>query len=127
SAYQIIGTEGDLSVKPAYTWQGSLTHTLTVDGESKERTFESRDQLAAEFVYFSDCILQDKDPEPSGMEGLNDVRIIRALYDSIETGKPVAIENLEQKERPDSEQSIERPPVEEKPDLVRAAPPPGKS
>jgi predicted dehydrogenase len=127
STYQIIGTKGDLRVEPAYAWQGALTHTLTVEGKSEEHTYESRDQLAAEFIYFSDCILADKDPEPSGTEGLNDVRIIRALYQSIETGQPVSIKDLAQDQQPDSKQSIKRPPVEEKPDLVNASPPPGKS
>ncbi|WP_416674855.1 Gfo/Idh/MocA family oxidoreductase [Egbenema bharatensis] len=127
STYQILGTKGDLKVEPAYTWQGSLTHTLTVEGESEEQTFESGDQLAAEFTYFSNCILKDEDPEPSGTEGLNDVRIIRALYESIETGKPVAIGQLESKPHPDATQKVKRPPTTDKPDLVHAAPPPGKS
>lgn len=127
STYQIIGTKGDLRLDPAYAWQGELKHYLTVNGETQEQTFESHDQLAAEFVYFSDCILQGKDPEPSGLEGLNDVRIIRALYHSMETGTPVSIQHLDRHQRPTADQTIERPPVEEKPDLIHAAPPPGKS
>lgn len=127
STYHIVGTKGDLRVDPGYVTEGELKHYLTVNGETQERTFASHDQLAAEFTYFSDCILQDKDPEPSGMEGLNDVRIIRALYDSIETGKPVPIKNLDRHQRPTSAQTIERPPVEKKPELINAADPSGKS
>ncbi|NDJ21661.1 Gfo/Idh/MocA family oxidoreductase [Nostoc sp. B(2019)] len=127
STYQIVGTKGDLQVESAYAWQGELKHYLTIDGETQERTFAPHDQLAAEFTYFSDCILQDKDPEPSGMEGLNDVRIIQALYHSIETGQPVQLKSLEQHQRPTLDQAIEHPPLEEKPDLINAAPPAGKS
>ena len=37
--------------------------------------------------YFSDCVLRGREPEPSGEEGLADVRVIEALERSIETGK----------------------------------------
>lgn len=125
STYQIVGTKGDLRLNPAYAWQGELKHYLTINGETKEQAFPPHSQLAAEFTYFSDCILQNKDPEPSGMEGLNDVRIIRALYQSIEQGQPVKIEQLDHHQRPTGEQAIQRPPVEEKPNLVKATSPGG--
>ncbi|MEH2329823.1 Gfo/Idh/MocA family oxidoreductase [Nostoc sp.] len=133
STYQIVGTQGDLRVEPAYAWQGELKHYLTINGETQERTFEDHDQLAAEFTYFSDCILQDKNPEPSGTEGLIDVSIIQALYHSIETGKPVQIQTRDacggklRHQRPTSAQTIEHPPVEETPDLIHAAAPSGES
>ncbi|MEH2286295.1 Gfo/Idh/MocA family oxidoreductase [Nostoc sp.] len=127
STYQIVGTQGDLRVEPAYAWQGELKHYLTINGETQERTFEDRDQLAAEFIYFSDCILQDKDPEPSGTEGLIDVNIIQALYQSIETGKPVQIKTRDRHQRPTLNQAIKRPPVEETPDLIHAAAPSSES
>lgn len=103
------------------------------DCETQERTFEDRDQLAAEFTYFSDCILQDKDPEPSGTEGLIDVSIIQALYQSIETGQLVQIQTRDacggklRHQRPTSAQTIERPPNDEKPDLIHATAPSGQS
>jgi glucose-fructose oxidoreductase len=127
SNYQVIGTKGDLRVNPAYTTQGEMKHTLTIDGEIQEQTFESHDQLAAEFVYFSDCILQNKEPEPSGQEGLIDVQIIRALYHSIETGAFVQLNTPEPKRRPTADQIIERPPIQQKPDMINAADPSGKS
>lgn len=123
STYQIIGTKGDLRVNPAYAWQGELKHFLTINGETQERSFTPKDQLAAEFVYFSDCILQNQEPEPSGMEGLNDVRIIRALYHSIETGQFVKISALDHHDRPATDQTIKRPPIKEQPELVHAADP----
>ncbi|MCC2693445.1 Gfo/Idh/MocA family oxidoreductase [Nodularia sp. LEGE 04288] len=127
SNYQIVGTKGDLRVESAYTWHGELKHYLTIDGETQERTFESHDQIAVEFTYFSDCILQDQDPEPSGTEGLNDVRIIQALYQSIEIGQPVQVHTKERSQRPTSDQTIEHPSNEEKPELIHAAAPSGNS
>ncbi|BAY76545.1 oxidoreductase domain-containing protein [Nostoc linckia NIES-25] len=131
STYQIVGTKGDLRVQPAYPWQGEIKHYLTINGETQERTFDDRDQLAAEFTYFSNCILEDKDPEPSGIEGLIDVSIIQALYESIKIGQPVKIETRDayggklRHQRPTSSQSIKRPPVGESPDLIHAATPSG--
>lgn len=125
SNYRIVGTQGDLRVEPAYPWEGEIKHYLTINSETQEHTFASHDQLGAEFTYFSDCILQNKDPEPSGIEGLIDVQIIQALYHSIETGKPVQIETLDRTQRPTASQTIKHPPLEEKPDLVHAATPSG--
>ena len=127
STYQVIGTKGDLRVEPAYGSQGEIKHILTIEGEKQEQTFEPHDQLAAEFVYFSDCVLQDKEPEPSGTEGLIDVQIIRALYQSIETGAFVQIDTPKRHQRPMPEQTIERPPTQEKSALIHAADPSGKT
>ncbi|HEY9762399.1 MAG TPA: Gfo/Idh/MocA family oxidoreductase [Trichocoleus sp.] len=125
SVYQVVGTQGDLRLDPAYAVQGEIKHYLTVDGETQERTFEDHDQLAAEFIYFSDCILQDKDPEPSGKEGLIDVQIIRALYQSIQEGRPIQLDLDNRSQRPATYQSMQRPPSQGSPGLIHAASPGG--
>jgi glucose-fructose oxidoreductase len=123
SSYRIVGTTGDLRLEPAYSWHGQLKHYLTRNGETRERTFEPHSQLAAEFTYFSDCILQDREPEPSGQEGLIDVRIVRALYRSIEQGKPVDIPPLDKRQRPTAQQTIQHPPNPDRPDPIHATSP----
>jgi predicted dehydrogenase len=85
--YQVAGTKGDLRVELAYSTQGPIKHILNIDGKTQERSFEPHNQVVAEFVYFSDCILNNKEPESSGTEGLTDMRIIQALYKSIEIGQ----------------------------------------
>lgn len=127
SHYQVLGTKGDLRVEPAYASSGEIKHVLTIEDEKEEKTFESHGQLAAEFVYFSDCILQNKEPELSGKEGSIDVAIINALNESIETGCFVPISVPERARRPTAEQIIERPPIEEEPDLINVADPAGNS
>lgn len=122
SNYQVVGTKGDLRVDPAYSADSEIKHTLTVEGEKQEQSFEPHDQLAAEFIYFSDCILQDKEPEPSGEEGLIDVQIICALEDSIKTGNFVQLDNLKRDRRPTAAQVIERPPLEKQPEVIHAQP-----
>jgi predicted dehydrogenase len=122
SAYQIVGSEGDLRVDPAYEFAGDLKHRLTIKGKTRDRTFSKRDQFAPELLYFSDCVIKGQEPEPSGREGLADVRIIRALYHSAASGKPVKLDEFERDQRPAIEQEIHQPPVK-KPRLVRAATP----
>ena len=125
SEYRIVGTKGELAVDPAYEYAKPLKHRLTTaEGEPRERRFAKRDQFAPELLYFSDCVLQERDPEPSAEEGLADVRIIRALYRSAESGRPVALEPFERSERPSLEQEIRRPPID-KPEVIHAQSPSG--
>ncbi len=122
SQYQVIGTKGMLRMDPAYTWQGETVQTITVGDREQTKTFDHRDQIAAELLYFANCIQKDKEPEPSGREGLIDVRIIEALRNSYSQGRAVPIEPLPEDERPTPSQLIERAPTE-KPALVNASPP----
>jgi glucose-fructose oxidoreductase len=124
SSFRMIGTKGDLALEPAYEYAMALQHRLTLDGERKERRFAKRDQFAPELLYFSDCVLKNHDPEPGGDEGLADVRVIRALYRSAETGQPVELGPYEKRERPSLEQEIRRPPIE-KPKTVHTEAPSG--
>jgi len=124
SEYRIAGTRGDLCVEPAYDYARPLKHRLTLDGETRERRYAKRDQFAPELLYFSDCILLNREPEPGAEEGLADVRVIRALYRAAETGRPVALEPYSRRERPSLEQEIRRPPID-KPEVIHARAPSG--
>jgi predicted dehydrogenase len=124
SHYRLIGTKGDLVVEPAFEYAMALRHRITVDGETAERRYAKRDQFAPELLYFSDCVLQDRDPEPSAEEGLADIRVIEALYRSAQNGEAVALSPYARRERPSLEQEIRRPPID-KPETVHVRPPSG--
>ncbi len=124
-SYRVVGTKGDLLVDPAYDYASELKHHLTVDGKTKERVFPQRDQFAAQLIHFSDCVLNDRKAGPAGEEGLTDIRIIRALYRSAETGKPVKLGEFERRRRPTMTQEIHLPPVD-KPELVNTESPAGE-
>jgi glucose-fructose oxidoreductase len=127
SEYRLVGTKGELAVDPAYEYARPLQHRLSLDGNLVgERRFAKRDQFAPELLYFSDCILQNRDPEPSAEEGLADVRVIRALYRAMEAGQPVELPPYERHERPSLEQEIRRPPID-KPPVIHAQAPSGGS
>ncbi len=124
-SYQIVGTKGDLRVDPAYEYQETLEHHLTVDGKTETRRFAKRDQFAPELLYFSDCITNNREPEPSGGEGLIDIVIIRALLRSAKSGKFVKLGRFGRRPRPTMKQEIERPALK-KPKLVNTVSPSGE-
>ncbi|HEX5432013.1 MAG TPA: Gfo/Idh/MocA family oxidoreductase [Bryobacteraceae bacterium] len=126
SEYQLVGTRGSLKVHSAYEFTEPIRHTLTLgDGKPKVREFPKRDQFAQELIYFSDCIRSGREPEPSGVEGLADVRIIEALYKSAMTQTAVRLGPFEKQRYASRNQQITRPPVSEL-DLVHAESPSGR-
>jgi predicted dehydrogenase len=108
--YVVIGTRGRLRMTNAYEYSESIEMEVTVDGKTTKRTYGRRDQFAPELVYFSDCILHRRDPEPSGIEGLLDVRIIGSIYESAKRGTAVRLKDLQRGRRPSVRQEIYRPP-----------------
>jgi glucose-fructose oxidoreductase len=118
-SYYVVGTKGQIRVDPAYEYAEGLRYELTVDGKKKEKAIGKRDQFAPELLYFSDCILNNRKPEPSGEEGMQDVRIVQALYRSAQTGRSVKIPALANHKRPSAAQTIRRPGIR-KPHLVKA-------
>jgi predicted dehydrogenase len=125
SRYSVIGTKGLLTAEPAYDYSIGLRHQLTIGEKTTTRSFPRRDQFAAELIYFSECILKDREPEPSGWEGLADVRIVRAIYESARTGKAVELAGLPAKKKPTMRQEIHRP-AHGKPKTVNAESPSGE-
>ena len=107
---------------PAYEYAEALTHRISIGEKTTQKTFPRRDQFAPELVYFSECVMRGEEPEPSGWEGLADVRVIRALYRAADTGVPVALEPFDKRDRPDLSQELRKPPVR-KPALVNAEEP----
>jgi predicted dehydrogenase len=119
ASYRIVGSKGQLRVDPAYEYAEGLAYELTVDGRTSRTRIGKRDQFAPELLYFSDCIRKDRAPEPSGDEGLQDVRIVQALYRSAETGRAVVIPPFRRAKRPGRGQQIVRPGVRKR-ELVHA-------
>src|SRR3954471_20193724 len=100
SAYRVVGSKGELVMEPAYEYADELEQKVTVNGRTRQRTFPKRDQFAPELINFSECILTGAAPEPSGLEGLADVRVIRALYRSADSGQPVILAPFDKQDRP---------------------------
>lgn len=122
SSYRLVGTRGELSLDPAYGYSTELTYQLRVGEEEWTHTFPVRDQFAPELIHFSRCVLEGTRPEPDGVEGREDVRIIEAIYESMRSQRPVTLEPLVPHARPDERLVMRRPSVEPPRPLHAAAP-----
>jgi predicted dehydrogenase len=94
AALRILGEDGWIALDNAYRHDAPVTLELRRRGQHETLTFEPTDQFAAEISYFSTCIAQDRMPEPSGIEGLQDVRLVEAIYRSARDGRPVTLPRL---------------------------------
>jgi predicted dehydrogenase len=123
SWYVLVGQKGSLRLEPAYEYAEPMTLQTRLGDKVKEKVFKKRDQVAAELEYFAECVARDREPEPSGWEGLHDVRIIEALLASAAQGKAVAVDLPDRRQRPTGKQAITRPPVPAMPALINVEPP----
>ncbi len=108
---RVVGTKGDLRLADAFGYSGKSHEFLTVDGKTEETTTAQHDQFAAELVHFSTCILEDREPEPSGEEGLADVQIMEAIVQAASLGRTVALTPIERDQRPNPGLEMRKPPV----------------
>jgi predicted dehydrogenase len=109
--YTVVGTRGDLRVNPGYGYHDNRELIRTIGGKERKETFKHGDQFGAELVYFSQCILDDTKPEPGGVEGTADIRVIEAILESIRSRQAVQLRQFGQAQHPDESQKIELPPV----------------
>ena len=49
------------------------------------------DHFASEMDHMSDCVMQNKQPLTPGEEGLHDITLIHAVYESARNGKTVKV------------------------------------
>lgn len=126
SEYTLLGTKGRLRLSPAFDYSVPLAYELAIgEGKPRRKKFARHDQFGAEMEYFSDCILRDRQPEPSGVEGLADIRIVRAILESAAKGKTVRLPAFERHNRPTQRLEFKKPPVQ-KPEVVDASSPSGR-
>jgi predicted dehydrogenase len=86
-SYTVFAERGIFGLNPAYNYEGN--RGFRTDGRRIEHP--PTDQFAAEMDDFAQCILQNKPSIVSGEEGLRDIRITTAIYESIQTGKAVSL------------------------------------
>ena len=90
SHFRVIGTKGWLEMDPA-TWYRD--QRLKVGGTNGivEQELPSRDHFALEMDHMSQCVMENKEPLTPGEEGLRDIKLMMAIYESAQTGKTVKV------------------------------------
>jgi predicted dehydrogenase len=92
--FRLNGSDAWAEMNPAYAYNGvRLKVSRVVDGHEQgtDVGIQEKDQFAAELDHFAGCIQQDKDVHTPGEEGLQDQRIMEAIYESARTRRPVRL------------------------------------
>ena len=120
----ITGTEGSIHMDPAYGFGDAMEQRVTIGEKKSHESFKPTDQFGGELRYFSDCILEDRDPEPDAEEGLADLRVIEGVLEALKTRGPVTLPPFVRSRRISAEQEQTLSSIKE-PKLVHAASPTG--
>ncbi len=82
SQLRLVGTDGSVTISSPFG--GVVPHDILLEtGDlSMEYTGEPIDEVREEFDYFCYCILTGTTPEPDGEDGVADLEIIEAAYES---------------------------------------------
>jgi predicted dehydrogenase len=83
--FTAIAERGAFGMDPAFNYNGN--HGRRSDNQ--EINQPPLDQFAAEMDDFAECILNQRPTKVPGEEGLRDVKLMMAIYESIKTGRPV--------------------------------------
>lgn len=85
--FKVSTDRGWFTLDPAFSYHG-------IQGTRSDRQaidFTDIDQFAAEMDDFAQCILANRPTRVPGEEGLRDVKIMMAIYESTRTGKAVSL------------------------------------
>ncbi|MBO0858471.1 MAG: Gfo/Idh/MocA family oxidoreductase [Chloracidobacterium sp.] len=87
---RVIGTKGWAELEPATSYTG-LRMRVKKGNAIEERDLVQRDHFALEMDHMSDCVMNNKEPSTPGEEGLRDLRIMTAIYESARAGKTIKL------------------------------------
>lgn len=85
--FKACADHGWFGLDPAYSYGGIKGSA----SDGKTIQFPPIDQFAAEMDDFAQCILENRPTKVPGEEGLRDVKIMMAIYESARTGKAVSL------------------------------------
>lgn len=88
--FRALAERGWFGLDPAFNYSG--VRGQRSDGHAIDQP--EVDQFAAEMDDFADCILEGRTSKVSGEEGLRDVRIIMAIYESARRGRPIELHDV---------------------------------
>jgi predicted dehydrogenase len=92
--FRLNGAEAWAEMNPAYAYHGiKLKVSRVVEGreQASDIQIEEKNQFTAELDHFAQCVQQNKDVHTPGEEGLQDQRIMEAIYESARTHRSVKL------------------------------------
>ena len=99
--YRVHAETGWFGMDPAFSYDGLRMERSHAEGMMEIRETPSlspKNQFAAEMDHMAECVMQNKTPYTPGEEGLQDHRIMAAIYESARKGKPVQLPAISTKD-----------------------------
>jgi predicted dehydrogenase len=85
--FRAATTRGFFGLEPAYFYGGNRGKR----SDGPEINMPATDQFAVELEDFADCILNKRPTKVPGEMGMQDVKYLTAIYESIKKGRPVSL------------------------------------
>jgi len=97
--YKCMTDKGaSMGLDPAFPYYGLKIEGDYAEGKNLFKhypTIPDKDQFALEMDHFSQCIMNNQTPYTPGEEGLQDHKIMEAIYQSARESKPVQLERID--------------------------------
>jgi predicted dehydrogenase len=91
SFVHIHGEKGWAELGPAFAFEEERRISGKVGGKWFAKTYKPMDEFVLEIDAFASCIQENREPEPTGEQGLRDIIIIDAIYRAIKQRRSVEI------------------------------------
>jgi len=92
--YRVEAANGWIEVDGAFNpGDDRFELSYRIDGEQAVETFDPVDQYRLQVDHFIECVESGSRPRTDGEEAIANMAVIDALYESAETGEPVAVDS----------------------------------
>ena len=91
---RLEGSDSWAELSPAFAYKGLKLHeNKLLEGHNTilEPNIESKDQFALEMDHMALCVTRNQQPHTPGEEGLQDQRLMEAIYTSARTGRAIKV------------------------------------
>ena len=92
--YKVLAESGTFGLDPAFSYRGLRAQVAHAKGSvevREEPKIEEKDQFVLELDHMAECVKENKTPYTPGEEGLQDHRIMAAIYQSAREGRVVKL------------------------------------
>jgi predicted dehydrogenase len=87
NGFTVTADKGSFGLDPAYNYNGARGKR----SDGQPINLPAINQFAAEMDDFAQCIMKNQTSKVSGEEGLRDIKLMMAIYESARTGQPVKL------------------------------------
>ncbi|WP_266364398.1 Gfo/Idh/MocA family protein [Tellurirhabdus rosea] len=99
--YRVHADRGWMGLDPAFPYEGIRMEVAWAEGKVEHKdqpNLGQKNQFATEMDHFSECVKENKPPFTPGEEGLQDQRIMEAIYQSAREGRPVKLPEVKKRD-----------------------------